>query len=285
MNPCSLRGCIPAPFALLLQTTAQDDAREATEKMIVAQMQRDRLRQRLQALDPEAASEAAAEADAIASGTSSAGDVVKEQLERIAELEREVKRLKQISRWGWAQGAGVQAEMQAACRCFIGAECTLKGWMHDVPAIHKRLLQTRPACCRLSSAFAVTRRQSMGDGAMPDPSLHEGSFQLAPHALLGGSDGAGGVDAGSEEHDISALELQDEEFVTKEHAHTCVCCRPAWRCHRVVGKQSWSAVSCACILPSRFAPLLAATLPSLPPTIFYPLPLHAGSRWQSARAS
>lgn len=66
--------------------------------MIVAQMQRDRLRQRLLAVDPVAASEAAAEADAIASGTSSAGDVVKEQLERIAELEREVKRLKQVSR-------------------------------------------------------------------------------------------------------------------------------------------------------------------------------------------
>ncbi|KAL4427717.1 hypothetical protein ABPG75_001806 [Micractinium tetrahymenae] len=150
-------------------TTAQDDAREAAEKMIVAQLQRDRLRQRLQAADPAAAAQAVEEADAIASGTSSEGDVAKEQLERIAELEREVKRLKQVS--------------------------------------------------RLSSAFAITRRQSMGSGAMPDLPLHDGSSHL--EALeLGGSDGAEGDGLGGEEHDVSALELQDEEFVTKEQAHT-----------------------------------------------------------------
>ncbi len=93
-----LRRALLSALCISLQAAAQDDAREATEKMIVAQMQRDRLRQCLQALDPAAASEATAEADAIANGTSSAGDVVKEQLERIAELEREVKRLKQVSR-------------------------------------------------------------------------------------------------------------------------------------------------------------------------------------------
>lgn len=108
-----LEGCINAATPVL-QATAQDDAREAAEKMIVAQMQRDRLRQRLQALDPAAAAEAAVEADAIASGTSSAGEVVRDQLERIAELEREVKRLKQVSRWGL--GADVGGSGQEAAR-------------------------------------------------------------------------------------------------------------------------------------------------------------------------
>lgn len=84
----------PFPCPLETQDANKDDLRDATEKMIVAQAQRDRLRQRLQALDPAAA----AEADAIAEGSSSGGDVVREQLERIAELEREVKRLQQLSR-------------------------------------------------------------------------------------------------------------------------------------------------------------------------------------------
>jgi hypothetical protein len=81
--------------------------RDATEKMIVAQAQRDRLQQHLQRLDPLAAAEAAAAAEAIAGGSgsesggispSAGDDVITCQLERIAELEREVKRLKQVSR-------------------------------------------------------------------------------------------------------------------------------------------------------------------------------------------
>ena len=89
--------CTAAPN-LPLQGAAREDLKDATEKMIVAQAQRDCLKQRLQQLDAGAAAEAAAAADAIAGGTSSEGDVIRCQLERIAELEREVKRMKQVSR-------------------------------------------------------------------------------------------------------------------------------------------------------------------------------------------
>lgn len=85
-----------------MQDSAHDDLKDATEKMIVAQAQRDRLQQALQRVSPEAAAEAAAAAEVLAGGTSSEGDVIRGQLERIAELEREVKRLKQVSRCGWA---------------------------------------------------------------------------------------------------------------------------------------------------------------------------------------
>lgn len=82
----------------------RDDLKDATEKMIVAQAQRARLQQRLQQLSPEAAAEAAAAAEALAEGTSSEGDGMRGQLERIAELEREVKRLQQVSRCGGGLG-------------------------------------------------------------------------------------------------------------------------------------------------------------------------------------
>lgn len=59
----------------------------------------------------------------------------------------------------------------------------------------------------------------MGAAAGSDLSLHDGSFHLAP-LPLGDGDGTEGGDAASEEHTFSALELQDEEFVTKEQAHT-----------------------------------------------------------------
>ena len=83
---------------LCLQGTAHDDLKDVSEKMIVAQTQSFRLLQRLQQADPAAAAEAEAAADAIAGGTGSEGDLIRCQLERIAELERECKRLKQVSR-------------------------------------------------------------------------------------------------------------------------------------------------------------------------------------------
>lgn len=84
--------------------------------MIVAQAQRDKLQQALERVSPEAAAEAAAAAETLAGGTSSEGDVVRGQLERIAELEREVKRLKQVSRCGCGNAQGRQLVTQRLCR-------------------------------------------------------------------------------------------------------------------------------------------------------------------------
>lgn len=90
---CSVSAAAPPT-----QDNARDDARDATEKMVVAQAQRARLLQRVQELSPEVAAQAREAAEALAGGTSSEGDVIRGQLERIAELECEVKRLKQVSR-------------------------------------------------------------------------------------------------------------------------------------------------------------------------------------------
>lgn len=128
--PCSpSRSTIPSPHPpLIRQGAAHDDLREATEKMIVAQAQRDRLQQHLHALSPEAAAEAAAAADVLAGGDGSAGsggdgDVVRGHLERIAELEAEVKRLKTVSRCGprwWAGPGWASVWSSASPACLLG---------------------------------------------------------------------------------------------------------------------------------------------------------------------
>eukprot|EP00887_Chlorella_sp_A99_P003111 scaffold9.g3111.t1 len=83
---------------------AKGEAAEATRRMVGAQAAAARMQQRLAAADPAAAA-AAAEAEG-AEGPGS-GDVIEDQLLRIAELEREVKRLKQGARAGALAAAGV----------------------------------------------------------------------------------------------------------------------------------------------------------------------------------
>jgi hypothetical protein len=96
---CVSRPGVPPPCAVPLQATAQEELRDATEQMIVAQAQRDRLRQRMEALDPAAAAEAVAQAAVLGGGEGAGGgDVIQGQLQRISELQREVKRLKQVSK-------------------------------------------------------------------------------------------------------------------------------------------------------------------------------------------
>ncbi|GAB4822357.1 hypothetical protein N2152v2_009403 [Parachlorella kessleri] len=77
----------------------KQDLTETTEKMIVAQAQRDRLAQKLEQVDPAAAQEAKASLGSLAAGACAGeGDEAVSHLHRIAELEREVKRLRQVSR-------------------------------------------------------------------------------------------------------------------------------------------------------------------------------------------
>ena len=113
--------------------------------MIVAQAQRDKLQQALERVSPEAAAEAAAVAEALAGGTSSEGDVVRGQLERIAELEREVKRLKQVSRCGCGSAQGGQPETEGLCRGW--SVCLRSSEPRGVAstAAHSQVLH----CCRM----------------------------------------------------------------------------------------------------------------------------------------
>lgn len=98
------------------------------------------------------------------------------QLERIAELEREVKRLKQVSRCAGhiieALGVAQQGLLPVGLsriRQFVCHGC-------------KSSVRMPPLLCRLSGAFAITRRQSLG----PSGSADMGSpFNLSP---LGRSD-------------------------------------------------------------------------------------------------
>lgn len=86
---------------------------------------------------------------------------------------------------------------------------------------------TCPACgCRLSGAFAITRRQSMGgpgiglsaDGGADLSPLHASPFHLG--SILREDGDEAGVDGTGEEQQICNLEMQDEEFVAQEQAHT-----------------------------------------------------------------
>lgn len=197
--------------------------------MIVAQAQRDRLQQRLHALSPEAAAEAAADAEALAGGTSSEGDVVRGQLQRIAELEREVKRLKQVSRCAQEGLCGLcrDAAAQVARRCG-GVVVSVRGawpagprgtsacdtsWLADRLCPPPNTPTTSTG--RLSGAFGASmQRQSLAPGATGGGSdLPPSPFHLSP---LIQSD----TEEDAEVAELSNLELNDEEFAAHEQAHT-----------------------------------------------------------------
>ena len=91
--------CLSDWLRCTAQETAQGELKESSEKMLVSQAQRDRLLQLFAAAAPEAAAAAREAVEAMAAGTPCEGDTVRDHLERIAELEREVKRLKQVSRY------------------------------------------------------------------------------------------------------------------------------------------------------------------------------------------
>ena len=197
--------------------------------MIVAQAQRDRLQQRLHALSPEAAAEAAAAAEALAGGQGGGGgdgDVVRAHLERIAELEAEVKRLKQVSRCGApggrvGAGAGLSAmgRLVAILRGLSYCSNPCRGVSAElglISTIAVVLYHPDPAR-RMSGAFAASmRRQSLAPGGGGGGGDLPGSpFPLSPLAQSDGEDELGDT------AELSALQLHDDEYVARGQAHRC----------------------------------------------------------------
>ena len=185
-----------------MQETARQELREATAALIQAQAERDRNALRIERL-LAGKGELAGQDDPLAEDPADLG-VMQKHLQRILELEKEVKRLKKASTpWD----LGTESNMPAPC----AAEALLSG-----PADRGfDGVQVQ----RASGAYMVSARKQGGrqPSLLSQESLPE---PMSPLPMLDLNRVSSGLDADDPAADGAASSLaEDEEFAAEEHAH------------------------------------------------------------------
>ena len=185
-----------------MQETARQELREATAALIQAQAERDCNALRIERL-VAGKGDLAGQDDALAEDPADVG-VMQKHLQRILELEKEVKRLKKAST---PRDHGARNTMPAPC----AAEALLPS-----PADRKPVgLQVQ----RASGAYMVSARKQGGrqPSLLSQESLPE---PTSPLPMLELNRVSSGLDTDDPAADGAASSLaEDEEFAAEEHAH------------------------------------------------------------------